>query len=196
MIAVDRIVHTTIITRVSEPSPTVAAILAELAPVMARQRETMARHGCLRAVSHTTLHVLMLLETEPRIPMSRLAEQLDVSLPNLTGIVGRMEERRLVERVRDEHDRRVVLVRPTSAGRAAVQEADATRQKHLAVILEAMTPEQQATCLAAFRALRETADRLHAEGALDAVDHEHAHPHPARTATSRAVDQTPASATS
>ena len=43
--------------------------------------------------------------------MSRLAELLDVSLSNATGIVDRMEERGLVERVRVPDDRRVVLVR-------------------------------------------------------------------------------------
>ncbi len=149
---------------------------------MAQQRQAMARHGCLRAVSNTNLHVLMLLENEGPVPMSRLADLLDASLPNLTGIVGRMEERGLVERLRDDPDRRVVLVGITSAGRTTVQEADATRQKHLAVILEAMPPAEQATCLAAFRALRRTAQRLHAEGRLEAVDHEHTQTHPNRTA--------------
>jgi len=165
----------------------VTAILAELAPVMAQQRQAMARQGCLRAVSQTNLHALMLLENEGPVPMSRLADLLDVSLPNLTGIVGRMEELGLLERIRDGGDRRVVLVGITSAGRAAVQEADATRRNHLAVILEAMSPEQQETCLDAFRALRQTAERLHAEGRLGAVDHDHTHPHPARSVTPRAA---------
>ena len=43
--------------------------------------------------------------------MSRLAELLDVSFSNATGIVDRMAERGLVERVRVPDDRRVVLVR-------------------------------------------------------------------------------------
>jgi DNA-binding MarR family transcriptional regulator len=180
-------VHVVIIIGMHERSPMVTAILAELAPVVAYQRKAMARQGCLRAVSHTNLHALMLLENDGPVPMSRLADLLDVSLPNLTGIVGRMEERGLVERLRDGADRRVVLVAPTEAGRAAVLEADATRQDHLAVILEAMTPGDQSTCLHAFRALRETAERLHAEGRLGSGDHEHAHPHQPRTVAPRAV---------
>ncbi len=40
--------------------------------------------------------------------MGRLAERLDVSLPNVTGIVDRMAERGFVERGRDAEDRRVV----------------------------------------------------------------------------------------
>ena len=56
--------------------------------------------------------------------MSRLAEMLDVSMSNATGLVDRMEERGLVERVRVPDDRRVVLVRPTQAGLGLVDEAE------------------------------------------------------------------------
>ena len=45
--------------------------------------------------------------------MSRLAEMLDVSLSNATGLIDRMEERGFVERIRVPEDRRVVLVRIT-----------------------------------------------------------------------------------
>ena len=44
------------------------------------------------------------------MPMSRLAEMLDVSLSNATGLIDRMEERGFVERIRVPDDRRVVLV--------------------------------------------------------------------------------------
>ena len=65
----------------------------------------------------THLHVMWRLEESGELPMSRLAEFLDVSLSNATGLIDRMEERGLVERSRVSDDRRVVLVRLT-AGRA------------------------------------------------------------------------------
>ncbi len=128
---------------------------------MAKQRRAMARGWCLRDVSTTHLHVLMLLESAP-IAMGRLAELIDVSLPNATGIIGRMEERGLVERVRDDADRRLVLVRIADAGRATVEEMELIRRQHLARVLSAMTEEQRACCIRAFRTLRETAERLDA----------------------------------
>src|SRR5215207_9253424 len=62
-------------------------------------------------VSMTHMHVMWLLQHHGDLPMSRMAELLDVSFSNATGIVDRMEERGLVERVRVPDDRRVVLVR-------------------------------------------------------------------------------------
>lgn len=155
----------------------VEQILDELAPVLNRQKQALARHGCLRAVSTGNLHVLMVLDIGGQVPMSRLGELLDVSLSNLTGIVGRMEERGLVERIRDLSDRRVVLVRLTDAGRQTVQDIELMRRQHLALILRAMAPADQATCLRAFRALRKAAERLEATGALDTLHQEHIHPH-------------------
>ena len=45
--------------------------------------------------------------------MSRLADMLDVSDSNASGVVDRLEERGYVERIRVPNDRRVVLVRAT-----------------------------------------------------------------------------------
>lgn len=160
-------------------------ILDELAPVLARQKQALARHGCLRAVSTGNLHVLMVLDIGGPVPMSRLAELLDVSLPSATGIVGRMEERGLIERIRDLSDRRVVLVRLTDAGRRTVQDMELMRRQHLAQILRAMTPTDRAICLKAFRALRLTSDRLEAAGTLDPPHQDHVPCHrtsPSRTA--------------
>jgi DNA-binding MarR family transcriptional regulator len=162
----------------SEPQSIVDRALGELTSILARQRQQMVRYGCMRAVSSGNLHVLMLLDNEGPLPMSRLAEQLDASLPNLTGIVGRMEERGLLERVRDLADRRVVNVRITDAGRTTMQEVETVKLRNFRLVLEAMTPSQQATCLTAFRALHETADRLDAQGVTDPQDHHHPHQHP------------------
>jgi DNA-binding MarR family transcriptional regulator len=150
----------------------VDTILAELRPLMLRQRRAMTRRWCFGDVSTTHLHVVMLIESEGELSMTRLADLLDVSLPNATGIVTRMEERGLVERVRDGQDRRVVLVRLTETGRGLTDEVEFVRRQHLTRILEAMSSEQQEHCLTTFRTLRETSDRLEASGELTADEPE------------------------
>jgi DNA-binding MarR family transcriptional regulator len=72
----------------------------------------------------THFNVLTLLRHHDAMPMSRLADVIGTSMPSATGIVDRMEERGLVERVRVADDRRVVLVRPTRAGLDLVDEAE------------------------------------------------------------------------
>ena len=86
-------------------------------------------------VSMTHMHVMWLLQHHGDLPMSRMAELLDVSFSNATGIVDRMEERGLVERVRVPDDRRVVLVRIAQKGMQALEETEAVKQDRLQAIL-------------------------------------------------------------
>lgn len=82
---------------------------------------------------HTTLtgpqiHVLANLGVAGQpMPMNELAHQINASSPTMTGIIDRLERQGLVQRVRNDDDRRVVLINLTDEGRAAVAmfEADA-----------------------------------------------------------------------
>ena len=93
-------------------------------------------------VSMTHMHVMWLLQHHGDLSMSRLAELLDVSFSNATGIVDRMAERGLVERVRVPDDRRVVLVRIGPKGMDALEETEALKQDRLQAILGHLTPAQ------------------------------------------------------
>lgn len=127
-------------------------------------------------VSMTQLHVLSLLQGHGDLPMSRLAEMTDVSLSNTTGLVDRIEERGLVERVRVPEDRRVVLVRLTPAGRDLLESIESLRTETLRRILDRLDPEQLARLAAAAADLRtalaeETATRLPTTHGHDHPDH-------------------------
>jgi DNA-binding MarR family transcriptional regulator len=93
-------------------------------------------------ISMTHFHVLTLLRHHDAMPMGRLAEILDASMSGTTGIIDRMEERGLVERVRVPDDRRVVLVRPTRTGNDLVDEAELIKSEILAAALARMAPPQ------------------------------------------------------
>jgi MarR family transcriptional regulator, organic hydroperoxide resistance regulator len=138
-------------------------IVDQLQPLIARQRRAVAAQGCLRNISSTQLHVLFVLVSEGVLPMSRLAEQLDVTLPNATGIVERMVEHGFVERGRDEQDRRIVNVRATDAGRATVEEIDMIRRSQVAAVVSRLTADQQQRALRTFTELRQAAEALELE---------------------------------
>jgi DNA-binding MarR family transcriptional regulator len=50
------------------------------------------------------------------LPFGEIGEKMMVTVSNLTGIVDRLEEKGLVARERDTHDRRVIRVRLTEKG--------------------------------------------------------------------------------
>jgi len=105
-------------------------------------------------ISMTHLHILWVLEHHGDVTMTRLAELLDVSLSNATGLIDRMAERGLVDRDRVENDRRVVIVRASAEGARIRDEIEALKQDRMRSILGRLEPAQLGRVLAALSDLR------------------------------------------
>lgn len=132
--------------------------------------QRMLRQG----VSMTHYHVMSMLERHGEMTMSHLAEMLDVSLSNATGLVDRMEERGFVERVRVADDRRVVLSRITQRGRDLLEEVEVLRGDIMHRVLERLDDEQLDRVARAMEDVRASVAAVLAEdpGAI-APDHAH-----------------------
>jgi DNA-binding MarR family transcriptional regulator len=129
-------------------------------------------------VSMTHMHVMWLLQHHGDLPMSRMAEFLDVSFSNATGIVDRMEERGLVERVRVPDDRRIVLVRIAPGGIKALEETEAVKQDRLQAILGRLDASQLERLATALDDIRGAV--LEEFGSDYLAGHDHLHPQTAR----------------
>jgi DNA-binding MarR family transcriptional regulator len=105
------------------------AVLADLAVAVGSLRCAGSQRLVRMGVSMTHFHVLTLLRHHEAMPMGRLADILDASMSNATGIIDRMEERGLVERLRVPDDRRIVLVHPTQAGLDLVDEVELVKNE-------------------------------------------------------------------
>jgi DNA-binding MarR family transcriptional regulator len=147
----------------------VEAILTEVAGWMADLRCASMGQLVQGNVSLTQMHVLWLLQHHGAMSMSRLAELLDVSLSNATGLIDRMEEHGLIDRVRVPDDRRIVLVRPAAAGLQAVSETESSKRERMRAVLGRLPASERPIVLAALRSLRRA---LSAEAGPELV-HEH-----------------------
>lgn len=105
-------------------------------------------------ISMTHLHILWLLDHHGDLSMSRLAELLDASVSNATGLVDRMAERGLVERLGVPDDRRIVLIRVAPEGARIRDEVEALRQDNMRVILSRLDTRQLERVLAAMTDIR------------------------------------------
>ena len=105
-------------------------------------------------ISMTHLHILWVLEHHGDLTMSRLAELLDVSVSNATGLIDRMEERGLVERFRVPTDRRIVVVRASAEGARIRDEIEALKQDRMRTILGRLDPSSLSRVLTAISDLR------------------------------------------
>jgi DNA-binding MarR family transcriptional regulator len=105
------------------------------------------------------LQVLTILDGDGPHSMHALADALDVSQASATGIVDRMAQRGLVERVRDDDDRRVIRAALTDAGKSVVTGVVAERRERLASVLADLTDAELEGFLLGSRALRRARER-------------------------------------
>lgn len=99
-----------------------------------------ATHGELTESQFGTLETLYHLG-----PMSQteICSKLLKSSGNTTLVVDNLEKHGLVQRQRDEHDRRVIMVQLTEAGRALIADLFPTHATVVAEELAVLTPEEQ-----------------------------------------------------
>lgn len=152
------------------PAALIDSVVGELHAMIGSLRCAGTGRMVKAGISMTHLHILWVLDHHGELPMSRLAELLDVSLSNATGLIDRMEERGLVERVRVPDDRRVVIVRASAEGARQRDEIEALKQDRMRSILERLTPDQLTRILGAIGDLR--------MAVVDELGADHLHPHP------------------
>src|SRR5215216_4628906 len=138
----------------TDPSQLVQSVVDELHAMIGSLRCAGTGRMVKAGISMTHLHILWVLEHHGDLPMSRLADLLDVSLSNATGLVDRMEERGLVERFRVPDDRRVVGVRASAAGARIRDEIEALKQDRMRSILGRLDDIQLSRLLIAIGDLR------------------------------------------
>jgi DNA-binding MarR family transcriptional regulator len=137
-------------------------LLDELTSWGPRERAGAFRQWLRGSLSLVHLHVLTVLEGDGALSMTKLAEALDVSVASATGIVDRMEQRGLVERLREPDDRRVVLVHATETGSAVFRDLAEQRRKMLIPVLDRMTDDELESFLIGLRAMHRVRAEAHA----------------------------------
>jgi len=154
----------------AEPPPTdpareafIAELVNELTSWAPRDRMQVFRSWLKGSLSLIHLHVLTVLEMGGPLPMSKLADTLDVSVASATGIISRMEERSLVERQHDSEDRRVVLVIPTETGLAVFRDMMEQRRARLVQLLARLSDDELQGFLNGMRAVRAAREAMHRE---------------------------------
>jgi DNA-binding MarR family transcriptional regulator len=107
-------------------------------------------------LSFGQMHVVMLLHQLGPLTVGQLAEMLAVSMPSVSSMLDRLEEHSLVERRRDQSDRRLVHVALTDRGRAEAEEAAGFRREAIERVLQQFTDSELEALLTAVGAVERT----------------------------------------
>ncbi|SHH76357.1 MarR family winged helix-turn-helix transcriptional regulator [Clostridium grantii] len=82
--------------------------------------------------------------------MTDIAEYIMAPLNTTTGVVGRLEKKQLVERIRSTEDRRIVLITLTDKAKELIDKEKEIIIKYLSKIYESLTEDELASAFSIF----------------------------------------------
>lgn len=91
-----------------------------------------------------------LVESSPQT-VSRLASAVSLSQATVTGILDRLERKRMIERVRDSNDKRRVIVSPTAAAEEALAGSPPLLQEHFTRAFDRLPEWEQTQILSSLQ---------------------------------------------
>ena len=118
----------------------VSQAIAQLMPSILRgvQLDFFVKRG----VTQTQLLVLMAIHADGRCTMSALARNLHVTMPTMSGVIGRLVRAGYVRRVSDLKDRRQVAVELTAKSRQFIADFQHVIRQRWEDVLRALQPKE------------------------------------------------------
>ncbi len=88
------------------------------------------------------LFILLFLYRKGEVNMSMIADYIHVPLNTATGVVGRMEKKKLVARYHGKDDKRIVKVAVTEDGTRYIGNILKEIMRYVSVVMDSLTPEE------------------------------------------------------
>lgn len=86
---------------------------------------------------------LQWITEKENLTIGELSEKLGLAFSTTTDLIDRMEQNKLIKRVRDKKDRRVVRLHVLTKGRTIIEEVIEKRQQYLGYVLNHFSTEKQ-----------------------------------------------------
>lgn len=122
----------------SETIKRINGIQRELAKTLRRHA---FRHWMTLSLSTSQMKSLFCIIENEKISSKKLADILNVTPANVTGIVDKLIEQGLVRRVENMQDRRIVFLEATTAGKKLIENLEQHATQHFTKILSAMSED-------------------------------------------------------
>ncbi|WP_051003981.1 MarR family winged helix-turn-helix transcriptional regulator [Gottschalkia acidurici] len=96
-------------------------------------------------ISNTKFNALAILYNGPKEGMilSEIGDQMLVTRGNITGLIDRLEKQKFVKRVRDDEDRRKIVVIITEEGKVFIEKVIEDYKKWTGVILQSIEVDEK-----------------------------------------------------
>lgn len=106
------------------------------------------------------LRILRVLREQGSSPMNRFRAETMLSQPSITGLVDKLEERGLVERVRSREDRREVLIAITTKGNHTYSKGMDLHRQFVEKAFSALEPDEARSLVSLLKKLADASDAV------------------------------------
>ncbi|SHE48748.1 DNA-binding transcriptional regulator, MarR family [Seinonella peptonophila] len=103
-----------------------------------REREIVARH----AITLPQFNALLLLKQEGQMTIGELSHRMSLACSTMTDLVDRMEKNKVVERVRNLKDRRMIQIHLLERGNEMIRQVLEARRQYFTELLQLIPVHQ------------------------------------------------------
>jgi len=101
--------------------------------------------------SKNEILALLFLYRRNNVNMTEIAEYIMAPLNTTTGVVARLEKKHMVERIRSDQDRRIVLITLTDVAKVVIEKEKAMIIKYIIKIYGKLTEEEISSALSIYK---------------------------------------------
>ncbi len=98
--------------------------------------------------------LLDLLNTHELLKMKDIAGELNITLPAATGLVNRLHLMKMIKRIYDKNDRRVIYIELTAGGKETIKQVSSQRQKAIQEVFVKLTESERNSYLSILKKLK------------------------------------------
>lgn len=146
--------------------PTAEDIAARIRPAMTKLYVMYFRIAEQSDLTGPQLSIMARLKSNGPSRISQIAREEGIRMPTASNALHQLEQRELVERIRDEQDRRGVRVQLTRLGESELERVGEERTKYLAEMLGTLSEED----LAQVSEMTDIVNKLADNYAADLID--------------------------
>ncbi len=106
------------------------------------------------------MHLLWMVSNNGKKPMRFFGERLLISKPNMSALVGRLEDEGLLRRVHDAEDRRKVLIEITEGGTNVLKEHGKKLHNVVKERLSVLSDEEKITLIDSFETIERILEKI------------------------------------
>ncbi|RAL26701.1 MarR family winged helix-turn-helix transcriptional regulator [Thermoflavimicrobium daqui] len=117
----------------------IESLLREMSTIVKRKGREILHHF---PITPPQFNALLWLDKEGDMTIGELSQKMYLACSTMTDLVDRMEKNQLVNRVRDDRDRRVVRIHLLERGKEIIEEVLEARRQYLTGVLSQVSEDQ------------------------------------------------------